>query len=226
MTVGRRRLTISSVVRSSASLRLSSPGLLAIAVAAIALVLVDAFASSAWFVTSIAAITAIETVLFVTWLTARPNNLGEFVRFGAWRVFWIGALALLRSVLGGAAIILVGLLAVLLAGGATPELILYLGSLGLVAAAVLACAGRLLCAGPIVVAHDVSAPSAMRRSWLATMGSVAPAATLSFGVYVLSFGLQGYLGLFGVVGLVLAIVIGAVVAAAVQAGAYGELFSA
>jgi hypothetical protein len=38
--------------------------------------------------------------------------------------------------------------------------------------------------------------------------------------------LQGYLGLLGVVGLVLAIVIGAVVAAAVEAGAYGELFTA
>jgi hypothetical protein len=226
MTAGRGNLTIPSVVRSAASLRLSGPGLLVIAVAGTMLVLVDTVAPTAWFVTSIAAITSIETVLFATWLTTRPNDLGDVLRFSAGRVIWIGVLVLIRSALGGAALILIGLVAVLPATGASPVLLLYVGFLALVAAAVLAFVGRLICAGPIVVADEVPTPAAMRRSWVATAGSTVPVAVLQFALYLLTIGLQGYLGLAGVFGLVLALVAGAVLTAAVQAGAYLELSTA
>jgi hypothetical protein len=197
-----------------------------IVVAATVLALIDNFAPASWFVTSVAAITLIETVLFATWLTSRPDDLSEVIRFSARRVIWIGVLVLVRSVLSGAALILIGLLAVFLGSGASPGLMLYLGVLMVVAVAVLAFVGRLICAGPIVVAHGVSLPGAMRRSWAATAASIAPAGMLAFILYLVSFWLQGALSLLGVVGLVLALVVGAVVAAAVQAGAYRELFAA
>jgi hypothetical protein len=225
LTTARGRLTISSVVRSAASLRLSRPGLLVIAVAAAAMLLIDEFAPNAWFVSSIGAIATIETVLFATWLTPRRNAFGEVLRFSAGRVLWISVLVLIRSALGTAALIPIGLLAVFLAGGADPVLMLYLGFLALVAAAVVGFVGRLICAGPIVIAFEVPTPGAMRRSWVATEGSTVPAGMLAFAVYVLSIGLQGYLGLLGIVGLVLALVVGAVLSAAVQAGAFRELFS-
>jgi hypothetical protein len=225
LTTARGRLTISSVVRSAASLRLARPGLLVTAVAAAAMLLIDEFAPTAWFVTSMVAIASIETVLFATWLTPRRNAFGEVLTFSAGRVLWIGVLVLIRSALGGAALIPIGLLAVVLAGGADPVLMLYLGFLVLVAVAVVGFVGRLICAGPIVVALDVRTPGAIRRSWVATGDSTVPVAVLQFALYVLSIGLQGYLGLLGIVGLVLALVVGAVLSAAVQAGAYRELFS-
>jgi hypothetical protein len=226
MTEPAGRLSIGYVVRSAAALRLSGPAVVVIAIAATALALVDAFTPTAFYVTSIVAIAAIETVLFVSWLSRGSPGFVALLRYSATRVLWIGILAFLRGALATSAFVAAAIVGILLAQGqGLPGVILYFGMLAFAGVAASIVIGRLLCAAPIVVTHELSLGPAMRRSWDATAGSVPVAAMLTFAVYVVDVVLQGGLSLFGIPGLIAALVVGSVVAAAVQAAAYRQLFA-
>lgn len=226
MTEPAGRLSIGYVVRLAAGLRPTGPVVVVIAIAAMALALVESFTPSAFYVTSILAIAAIETVLFVSWLSRGSPGFQALITYSASRVLWIGCLALLRGALASSAFVAVAVVGILLVQGqGLPGLILYLGLLALAGVVAMIVVGRLLCAGPIVVTHEVSLGPAMRRSWDATAGSAPVAAMLTFAVYVVEVVLQGGLSPFGIPGLIAALIVGAVVAAAVQAAAYRQLFA-
>lgn len=226
MTEPAGRLSIGYVARSAAALRPSGPAVVVIAIAATALMLVDSFNPTAFHVTSIVAIAAIETALFVSWLSRGRPGFDALISYGASRVLWIGILAFLRGAFASSAVVAAGVAGILLAQGrGLPGLILYFGLLAFAGVAAMFVVGRLLCAGPLVITHELSLGPAMRWSWDATARSARVATVLTFAVYLANVALQGGLSPFGSPGLIVALVAGSVVAAAVQTAAYRQLFA-